>query len=352
MQATTNNDLHRSEILNTRINSFGSSDAKMLYEIGLKGYVSKAYYRRLAVFKGLILPDNISTFEMEVGNQREREIFEYYSSKNNVKEGVFNPKYVDNGANFLNSFTATGDFTCHTHIDMRIDYKDVSGSCFYEIKTSKKTTAEILELYSAQLMWHFIILSDDTANFNKLFLLHYNEDFTESAFNVVNITEIDKESDFYNKAGEFTKIINDGLLTIDEFFQDPDIDQVLLSGVKEKNTLTTLELGVEFQKQLVQITDFMRLSKEMEKLTVKLKSEVSAFMMSEGLDIWNFGDLKANLIKETSYSRFDEKAFAAMYPSLYQEFLKPTTRKQYLKLDLINKTKETIKKAEPFGFED
>ena len=62
------------EILATRRGGFGSSDASMILEIAKTDKIYKQeYFKRLAVFEGILEPENFTTPAMEVGNQREKE---------------------------------------------------------------------------------------------------------------------------------------------------------------------------------------------------------------------------------------------------------------------------------------
>ena len=71
------NDDLKSEILATRKGGFGSSDASMIIDIATTGKIYKTeHLKRLAVFEGLIEPDNFTNKYMEAGNQREKEIFD------------------------------------------------------------------------------------------------------------------------------------------------------------------------------------------------------------------------------------------------------------------------------------
>jgi len=77
---TRNDGTHKEEILATRRGGFGSSDASMILEIAKTGKIYKQeHFKRLAVFEGILEPENFTTPAMEVGNQREKEIFEWYS---------------------------------------------------------------------------------------------------------------------------------------------------------------------------------------------------------------------------------------------------------------------------------
>ena len=82
---------HKAEVLATRKGGFGSSDAKMIIDIAKIGKIyRKEHLKRLAVFEGLIEPDDITTPAMEVGNQREREIFNWLNkNKQDIACPVF-----------------------------------------------------------------------------------------------------------------------------------------------------------------------------------------------------------------------------------------------------------------------
>ena len=103
---------HKAEILATRKGGFGSSDAWLIIDIATIGRVLPKHYERLAVYDGIIEPNDYSSKEMETGNQREREIFEYLKEKNTSDIWISNPTYFDNN-NILSDH-----FKCFSHIDI------------------------------------------------------------------------------------------------------------------------------------------------------------------------------------------------------------------------------------------
>jgi hypothetical protein len=86
----------KSKILATRRGGFGSSDAKMIIDIATSGKIYKQeHLKRLAVFEGLIPSPDYKSKEMEVGNQREREVNAWYQNEYADLPSFHNEKYDD-----------------------------------------------------------------------------------------------------------------------------------------------------------------------------------------------------------------------------------------------------------------
>ena len=59
-----------------------------------------------------------------------------------------------------------------------------------------------------------------------------------------------------------------------------------------------------------------------------IQDEIKAVMLEQGTDELRAGEFRIRYAAITS-SRFDSKAFRAMYEALYQQFVKPSTTRRF-----------------------
>ena len=72
---------YKQNILSTRQGCLGGSDARMLSNIASIGYVPASAKKRLAVCKGLIEHENITTRAMQYGDYIEMMVYESLKAK-------------------------------------------------------------------------------------------------------------------------------------------------------------------------------------------------------------------------------------------------------------------------------
>ena len=319
---------HKSEILATRKGGFGSSDAWMLIDIATIGKVMPKHYKRLAVFEGLLEPDNFTTPEMETGNQREKEIFDYYKKKHSeVFSVLHNPIYYDS-----KYFTELG-FKCFSHIDMvEVLHQDIRLNNIIEIKTSKKETYELLNDYDAQLKWHCLM-----AYKNEIVLIHYQEKHDGSEFNPANIitkTITYTEEDLNN----FLKNVKSGLQIIKEFLENQKENDYkdLKEHCKDKKRIMTLvhELPELIVNKIRVFLNYLKMVKEREQEAEQIKETIFKLMTEKGIYSWEFEELKFTRVPESISTSFNSKKFKEDHLELYQQYLTETKRKSYLKITL------------------
>jgi hypothetical protein len=162
------------EIRSTRVGGFGSSDAAMIYNVGLTGIINNTARERIAVYLGLKEPPSFTNEYIERGKRREQEIFEIVKDGN--KYGI--PNFYSNPCYENQELTAASGIRCFTHIDIvRQDEKYVT---FYEVKSSTKSYMEVSDLYQHQMNWHRWCLEDNFPNYCKsIYLMYYFENGSE-----------------------------------------------------------------------------------------------------------------------------------------------------------------------------
>ena len=180
----------KTEILATRKMGFGSSDAGMIMDIALKGKIHKTeHLKRLAVLEGLIEPDNFTNKYMEAGNQREKEIFDWFCKINPKAEYQHNPRIeLGDGVDLFE----THGFKLFSHIDIVIKYiHEDEYDDYYEIvevKTSQEPIEVVFEKYRSQLLWHVLMADYRYGLSNKITLIHYAEIFNNEPFDADKMT--------------------------------------------------------------------------------------------------------------------------------------------------------------------
>jgi len=161
----------KQEILATRVGGFGSSDAKMIAEIGRTGEVSDSAKYRIAQMLGIEPVPTYTNWYMENGKMREQQFFEYMADNLDIGCKINSNPYIE--------YTDPDfPFKIFSHIDIEID-DDVAIEWF-EVKTTKNSLLETMENYKEQLAWHYMILAEKAELEGKTFSLYltkYKEDY-------------------------------------------------------------------------------------------------------------------------------------------------------------------------------
>ena len=325
---------HKAEILATRKGGFGSSDASMLIDIATIKKVMPKHYKRLAVFEGIIEPEDFSTPAMETGNQREREIFDYYTKLFPESCLKSNPIYYDTKNIFSN------EIKCFTHIDM-VEILNNDENCYNikEIKTSKKDTEDLIKIYDSQLKWHCVL-----ANRNIITLIHYQENHDGGDFDSGNI-----KSKIIVYAGadlsKFITQIQSGLEIVKLFLEEQKEKDYadLREHCKEPNKLALRE-----DTAPANIIKEMDASSKMEKMVAHLtealnkkRDIIQNWMVENDIKIYKYENMeesrKYTRIDSSIINSFDTTRFKKEQPDLYEQYIKETQKKPYLKLEIKQK---------------
>lgn len=325
---------YKQDIRQTRLNSLGSSDARMLQQIASLGYVPKSAYKRLAVCKGLIEQTDIPyTNAVRFGDEIENAVFGYLSE---AGEGyVSNPLWVSHKYSRKN-------VRCITHPDIvRFDYEHKI-LYVYECKASKYDTKQVRNEYEYQLYHHWLLANETASNLEgrwkvKLFLVHYDTNGLDLSqpqeFDVDRLTI--KQLRFgsvkaYNLSLAMD-IVNDFLEGFDEFYDGDEIDSVYLpEKVKQEfDTITTV---------LAEI-------KEREAKVEEFKARLYDFMLSHDIKSIKNEAWGITRVDESTSKQFDSKRyfndFASKHPRLYskirKEYDKTVQKKGYVIIKLKDK---------------
>jgi hypothetical protein len=312
---------YKQDVRQTRLNSLGSSDARMLQQIASLGSVPKSAYKRLAVCKGLIEQTDIPyTNAVRFGDEIENAVFGYLSE---AGEGyVSNPLWVSHKYSRKN-------VRCITHPDIvRFDYEHKI-LYVYECKASKYDTKQVRNEYEYQLYHHWLLANEMASKMEgrwkvKLFLVHYDTNGLDLSqpqdFDVDRLTI--KQLRFgsvkaYNLSLAMD-IVNDFLEGFDEFYDGDEIDGNLLPE-KVKN---------EFD----QVTTFLTEIKEREKKIDDFKKKLTEFMISKGIKGIKTDAWAITLVNESESVSVDYKAIFANEIEAKKPRIANKLKKQYKKV--------------------
>jgi hypothetical protein len=328
---------YKQDIRQTRLNSLGSSDAKMLQQIAVLGSVPRSAYKRLAVCKGLIEQTEIPyTDAVRFGDEIEQAIFGYLSETCNGY--VSNPLWVSNKYSRKNC-------KCITHPDIvRFDYEN-KVLYVYEVKASRYTTTQVRSEYEYQLLHHWLLANEKVKELDgnwkvKLFLVHYQTDGLDLSqsqeFDVERLTI--KQLRFGNtKTYELAKamdIVDAFLEDFNEFYEGDEIDSTYLPE-KVKQEFDT-------------ITNVLAEIKERETKVEEFKVRLFDFMKAHDVKSIKNESWSITRVDPTESCQFDSKAFlqdyATKHPRAYKKlvsgFEKVVKRKGSVQIRLKTKKDE------------
>ena len=319
---------YKNDIRQTRQNSLGSSDAKMLQQIAVLGSVPRSAYKRLAVCKGLIEQTEIPyTDAVRFGDEIEQAIFGYLSETCNGY--VSNPLWVSNKYSRKNC-------KCITHPDIvRFDYEN-KVLYVYEVKASRYTTTQVRSEYEYQLLHHWLLANEKAKELDgswkvKLFLVHYQTDGLDLSqpqeFNVERLTI--KQLRLGNtKTYELSKamdIVSAFLEDFNEYYEQEEVDANLLPA--------------NVQTQFTEVAQFLREIKEREDKVAAFKTKLYDFLSERGIRKVACDDFSFTVVAPTQQISVDYKALftqeiEAKKPRvakhLKEKYKKTTNKKGYV----------------------
>ena len=164
---------YKSEIVQSRVGSLGSSDGKILLQVAQLGSVPKSAYKRLAVCKGLIEHEDIPrTAAIKAGDEIEMLIYEHLKAKDERWQS--NPLLVSEKYSRPNCKLIS-------HIDFMLKDDENKELNLYECKATHYTFEQTRDIYKAQLFIHYLLGNEMIAKLGKgwkmkLHLVHYSTD--------------------------------------------------------------------------------------------------------------------------------------------------------------------------------
>lgn len=316
---------YKNDILNTRRGCLGGSDARMLSNIASIGYVPASFKKRLAVCKGLIEHENITTRAMQYGDYIEMMVYESLKAKDARWQS--NPCLVSEKYSRKN-------VKAIDHVDLMLVDDEKKEVTIGEVKASRYSTIEVRGEYKAQLAHHRLLGAEyarKLGNYKlKLMLCHYYMDgvdidapfaFDPARLNVVGIKPASLSYDL-SKAMD---IVDDYLETLDAYYESDDIDAQYLPA--------------DVRNEFDAITTVLNEIKEREQKVDEFKAKLAAFMESHGIKsvkspTWAITYVAPTQSVSVDYKTMAEKELLDGHPTkarrLMEHYKKTTSKKAYV----------------------
>lgn len=321
---------YKQDIINTRKGCLGGSDAKLLQQVALWGKVPQSAYKRLAVCKGLIEQENITTKVMEYGDFIEQSIFEHLYD---VDE-----RYQSNPC-LVSKKYSTKEVKIIDHVDFLLQDDENKVLNLYECKASKYSTTQVRNIYECQLYHHYLLgseLARELGNYRvNVFLCHYDtSDVDLDAPWVFDPNKISVRQVRFNNKQVFdmakaVSIVSDFLADFNEYYEGDEIDAAYLPE-KVKN---------EFDA----ITNVLKEIKEREQKVNDFKDKLYSFLQEKGIksiksDAFNITLVNPSESVSVDYKKLFEQEIEAKHrvkaKRLKEKYKKSTQKKGFLTIKL------------------
>lgn len=286
---------YKEDIIATRKGCLGGSDSKMLAQISTLGSVPRSAYKRLAICKGLIEPENITTRVMEYGNFIEQSIFEHLHAQDE--------RYQSNPC-LISDIYSTKEVKIIDHVDFLLQDDKKKVLYLYECKASKFTTEQVRDAYKTQLFHHYLLgkeLAKKLGGYKtKVMLVHYDTSDVdmddEWTFNPEKITirPIKFGTAVFDMCSAVA-IVSNFLATFDEYYEGDEIDANLLPE----------KVRQEFDMVANVITEI----KEREKVVDEFKKRLYTFMVDKNIKSLKNEMFSITRVDPTESKSFDSKRY-------------------------------------------
>lgn len=328
---------YKIDIANTRKGCLGGSDAKLIMQVATMGYVPKSAYKRLAICKGLIEPDNITTRVMQYGDFIEQQIFEHLSQTDS--------RYQSNPCLVSETYSRK-NVRVIDHVDFLLQDDDKRIIYLCECKASRYTTEQVRQEYKAQLYHHCIMGREYAERISKerktrykvkVILCHYDTSNVDIEapfeFDPSKITL--KEVRFVGKLYDMKlamDVIDDFLETFEEYYEQEEIDYDMLPA--------------KVQEQFSEVANFLREIKEREAKVEAFKTKLYDFLVARDISKIKCDDFSFTVVAPTrsvkvDYKKLFEEEVASKHPvkakKLRVKYRSEIDRKGYVKISVKDK---------------
>ena len=299
---------YKNEIEQSRTGSLGSSDAALVERVGRNGLsaLTDSDKYRLAVLKGQVEKNSFKSMAMELGDQIEQTIF-------GIIQHIW-PQAVSNPLREDEQMSAFYGFHIINHIDVEVVSDDEV--VWYEIKASKNRFSEVLDTYSAQLQWHWMMLKKvygKTGKKLRVVLVHYHTGLSDT-FEAKNMhlkdipDNTEMEGDFYQ-----------GFLLLKDYL--PTFEYAAPEGMQidlvQDNDIQALRPVAEDA-----IFNVIHIQRQIDEWKEKLKLYMAANNIKK-----IFGDnYSVTYTMPTTAKTLDSKRFKEEHPDLYKQYLVDSNR--------------------------
>ena len=289
---------HKQEIEATRLGGFGGSDAKMIYNIGLKGLsaLNNSYKKRIRVAKGI---DEYQQMPVNDAMQRGHDFEDWYEKQpfaplNAEREVKLSCQFFDNFKTFF-------------HADFSDGFDEV-----WELKCVQNPENAIRDYYE-QLQWQHLIGA------KKLWLVVC--DSTKSYEEGTAFPELIERNE------QVIKILMNGLKLLDENWYDLDLE------VGEDWTDDDL---MQFEKEdIAMFTSYLQQIKQLEELAEERKAKLFDFMKSNNIKSLKSDYYNVTFIPESTTTSLDKSKLFREHPEINEaDYNKISPKKAFITVKL------------------
>lgn len=271
----------REELMASRKQGFGGSDAEMFYRIGKHGLsaLTKADIERIEIVKGLReYADIPQTPAMLAGHVFEEWFYingGYSECDDYQREGVL-------------SMPAVNEFRVFSHADIYSAERRHVVECKY----SQKGTEEVLRTYYAQLQWYHMLGAD------TVYLSHgwgSVEPFSVEDVNTVNVP----------RDNEYIEVLRQGIRTLSDGW-----NMIAGSVIGEADLL-------EFERaDVVKFNSLLRQIKKMEEEAAAIRERLLGMFERYGIKSLDNDRYAITYVPESERRTFDKSAFKKAHPEI------------------------------------
>lgn len=323
---------YKSDIIATRTGCLGGSDGNLLAQVANIGYVPNSARKRLAVMKGLIEKEDITTRVMRYGDFIEQSIYSHLQE--------IDSRYQSNPLWISGKYSKDGvRLICHPDFVLFDDAKKVLK--VYECKATKFNQQQTRDTYLNQLFIEWTLANEIVKAKGEgwkveMYLCHYDtsninidDDFVFDP-DLLSIHRLRMPKNLFDIDKAMT-IVSEFASTFDYYTEDEEIDSVYLPE----------KVKAEFDM----VTGILAEIKERETKVDEFKRKLCDFMLKQNIksiknDSWNI-----TLVGATEQISFDSKKYlsdlAAKHPrkekKLRKEYEKRIAKGAYVKITIKTK---------------
>lgn len=323
---------YKEDIRQTRLGSLGGSDGNLLAQVASIGYVPSSAKKRLAVMKGLVEKQDITTRVMRYGDFIEQSIYSHLQEIDNRYQS--NPlwisgKYSKDGVRLI----------CHVDFCLFDEEKKILK--VYECKATRFNPKQTRDTYLNQLFIELTLANEIVKAKGEgwkveMYLCHYDTSSVniddEFVFNpdLLTIHRLRIPNNLFDIDKAMT-IVSEFAQTFDYYTEDEEIDSAYLPE----------KVKAEFDA----VTSVLAEIKEREVKVEEFKRKLCDFMLKQNLksiknEAWNI-----TLVGATEQVSFDSKKFladmSAKHPrkanKLKKDYEKRIAKGAYVKITIKTK---------------
>ena len=318
---------YKQDIRNTRLGSLGGSDGNLLAQVASLGYVPNSAKKRLAVMKGLIEKEDVSTRVMAFGDFIEQSIYKNLAA--NDERYISNPlwvsgKYSKEGCRLI----------CHPDFILYDEEKKVLK--VWECKATKFNPQQTRDTYLNQLFIEWTLANEIVKARGdgwkvEIYLCHYDtsnvnidDDFVFNP-DLLSIHRLRLPKNLFDIDKAMT-IVSEFASTFDYYTEDEEIDSVYLPE----------KVKAEFDM----VTGILAEIKEREAKVDEFKRKLYDFMLDKNIKGIRSEEWSITRVDASESKSFDGKKYLADLKALHprnakkieEKYTKTVARGGYVKI--------------------